>query len=354
MNNYQKFLKDVFLTAWKEQASDIHLIPGSPPVLRINRRLIFLTKKERLQADDCQALAFLLMTEQQKLNFLKKKEIDFSYDFQNKIRFRVNVFFQRSGISIALRLIPQKIKTIEELNLPLILHKFIEATEGLFLVTGPSSHGKSTTLAAMVDEINHKRPVHIITIEDPIEYVFENDQGVIEQREVGSDTLTFPQALRSSLRQDPDIIMVGEMRDKESISIALTAAETGHLVLSTLHTMSAAQTIHRIIDVFPAEQQNQIRFQLASTLLGIISQRLILDTKGSLIPACEILIANSAVRNLIRENKIYEIPLVISTSKEEGMLSLEAALADLVRSNEITLENALKYSLNPIELKKLI
>lgn len=354
MNDYIKLLKSILETALNQQASDLHLTPESHPILRVNRRLIFLVKRKKLSPEDTQALAFLLMNEEQKAKFLKEKELDFSYDFRGKARFRVNVFLQQKGVSIALRLISRAIKTIEELNLPPILYQFTEATEGLFLVTGPSSHGKSTTLAAMIDEINHKRQVHIITIEDPIEYVFENDQSIIEQREVGRDTHSFARALRASLRQDPDIIMVGEMRDRASMSIALTAAETGHLVLSTLHTISASQTIHRIIDVFPADQQNQIRFQLASTLLGIISQRLIPSTKGNLIPACEVLIVNPAVRNLIRENKIYELPIVIATSKEEGMVSLDASLADLVRRNEISLENALKYSLNPNELKKLI
>lgn len=221
------------------------------------------------------------------------------------------------------------------------------------MVVGPSGHGKSTTLAALVDEINRTRADHIITIEDPIEYVFEGQRAIIEQREVQQDTLSFAKALRSTFRQDPDIIMVGEMRDAETMATAITAAETGHLVFSTLHTNNASQTIHRIIDSFPAEQQNQIRIQLATSLLGVISQRLIPRTKGGLIPACEVMISNSAVANLIRENKTHEIDLVIETSAEEGMISLNRSLADLVKRREISLENALIYSNNPNELKTL-
>jgi len=354
MNNHSKFLKEIFVITSAEQASDIHLVPESYPILRINRRLIILSKKQKISAEDTQAFAFLLMTEDQKSYFLKNKEIDFSYDFEGKARFRVNIFFQSKGISIALRLISNKIKTIEELNLPSVLHEFLKATEGLFLVVGPSSHGKSTTLAAMIDDINHQQQSHIITIEDPIEYIFENDQSIIEQREVSRDTKTFDSAIRASLRQDPDVLMIGEMRDQESISTALTAAETGHLVFSTLHTMSASQTINRIIDVFASEQQNQIRFQLSATLLGIVSQRLIPSVQGNLIPVCEILIVNSAIRNLIRESKAHEIPLVISTSREDGMVSLDYSLANLIREDKISMENALRHSLNPKELRKLI
>ena len=252
--------------------------------------------------------------------------------------------------SIALRLIPSKIKTIEELNLPPVLHKFTQAQQGFVLVTGASSQGKSTTLASLIDEINHQRREHIITIEDPIEYVFEDDKCIIDQREVHRDTLSFASALRSTLREDPDVIMVGEMRDLETIATAITAAETGHLVFATLHTNSAAQTIHRAIDVFPSHQQNQIRAQLASSLLGVISQRLLPRIKGGFIPACEVMIANSAVRNLIRENKIHEIPSIIETSGDIGMIPLNKSLADLVKKKEITRETALRYSLNPDDL----
>ena len=253
-----------------------------------------------------------------------------------------------------MRLIPPTIRTIEELNLPSIFHELAKATQGFILVTGPSSHGKSTTLAAIIDEINHQRPVHIITIEDPIEYVFTEDKAIIDQREVGTDTHSFSQALRSTFRQDPDVIMVGEMRDAETMATALTAAETGHLVLSTLHTNDASQTIHRIVDTFPPAQQPQIRAQLSSSLLAVISQRLVPRIKGGLIPACEILLNTPAVANLIRENKIHEIPMVIETSSELGMITLNKSLADLVRKREISMKNALAYSLNPAELRRLV
>jgi len=253
-----------------------------------------------------------------------------------------------------LRQIPAKVPTIEELNLPSILHEFTKPSQGFVVVTGPSSHGKSTTLAALIDEINHNRACHIITIEDPIEYVFQDDRSIIDQREVYQDTLSFARALKSTFRQDPDVIMVGEMRDPETMATAITAAETGHLVLATLHTNSAAQTIHRIVDSFPPEQQQQIRAQLSGSLLGVISQRLIPRIKGGQIPAVEIMIATPAIANLIRENKIHEIPLVIETSAERGMISLNRSLAGLVKQREISLENALNYSLSPTELKMLI
>jgi len=295
------------------------------------------------------------MQEEQRQRFLEKKEIDFSYSFVEKeARFRVNVFFQRGEVACALRLVPAKVPTIEELNLPPILHEFTRAEQGFVLITGPSSHGKSTTLAALIDEINHTRTDHIITIEDPIEYVFKDDRSIIDQREVYQDTLSFARALRSTFRQDPDVIMVGEMRDPETIGTAITAAETGHLVFATLHTNSASQTIHRVVDSFPPAQQDQIRAQLSGSLLGVVSQRLIPRIKGGLIPACEIMLSTPAVANLIRENKIHELPLVIETSAEIGMISLNRALSSLVKRKEITLENALNYSLNPAELKMLI
>jgi twitching motility protein PilT len=285
---------------------------------------------------------------------LKEKDLDFSYDFEGKARFRVNAFFQMGKVSIAMRLIPSKIRTIEELHLPPVLHHFTKAQQGFVLVCGPASHGKSTTLAALIDEINHTRTEHIITIEDPIEYIFEDDRSIIDQREIGKDALNFPRALKAALREDPDVIMVGEMRDPETMAIAITAAETGHLVFATLHTNSAAQTIHRIVDSFPSEQQNQVRAQLSGSLLGIISQRLIPRVRGGLIPACEIMINTPAIANLIRENKIHEIPSVIETSAELGMITLNRTLADLVKRGEISFENALNYSLNPVELRMLL
>jgi len=348
--NHSFWLKKLLEIAIERNASDLHISVGHPPVLRITRQLIDLEGEKIITSKDSQGLAFSLMTPLQKEKFLREKEIDFAYDFERKARFRVNVFFQRGMVSIALRLIPSKIKTIEELNLPPVLHKFTQAQQGFVLVTGASSQGKSTTLASLIDEINHQRREHIITIEDPIEYVFEDDKCIIDQREVHRDTLSFASALRSTLREDPDVIMVGEMRDLETIATAITAAETGHLVFATLHTNSAAQTIHRAIDVFPSHQQNQIRAQLASSLLGVISQRLLPRIKGGFIPACEVMIANSAVRNLIRENKIHEIPSIIETSGDIGMIPLNKSLADLVKKKEITRETALRYSLNPDDL----
>ncbi|MCD6528407.1 PilT/PilU family type 4a pilus ATPase [bacterium] len=354
MNDYQKQLRELLDSTIKEQASDLHISTGHRPILRITGRLVPLIKKKVLSSEDVRGLIQQLLTPEQYERFLKEKELDFSYNFENKARFRGNVFFQKNEISCVLRLIPSYIKTIEELNLPPILHTFTKHSQGFVLVTGPSSHGKSTTLAALIDEINHTRADHIITIEDPIEYVFKDDKAIIDQREVSQDTLSFARALRSTFRQDPDVIMVGEMRDPETISIAITAAETGHLVFATLHTNSAAQTIHRIVDSFPPQQQQQIRAQLSGSLLGVISQRLIPRIKGGLIPACEVMIATPAVANLIRENKIHELPLIIETSAELGMISLNRSLANLIKTGEISLDNALKYSLNPSELKTLI
>ena len=346
-------LKELLNITITQKASDLHISVGHPPILRIAGRLVSLVKNPSFTAEDTKNFAFELLSETQREKFLKDKEIDFSYNFENKARFRINIFFQRGYISCALRLIPSKIKNIEELNLPAILHEFLRHPQGFILVTGPSSQGKSTTLAAMLDEVNHTRSEHIITIEDPIEYVFKDDRSIIDQRELFKDTLSFAKALKATFRQDPDVIMVGEMRDPETISTAITAAETGHLVMATLHTNSASQTIHRIVDSFPGSQQSQIRSQLSGSLLGVISQRLIPRIKGGLVPACEILINNSAVSNLIRENKVHEIPMVIETSAEAGMISLNRYLSNLVRAKEIALEVAQNYSTDPIELRSL-
>ena len=353
-NNYSTQLKELLNLTVKEKASDLHLSCGRPPVLRVSGSHIPLLKKKKLSVTDTQDLARALMTEIQYQRFVKEKDIDFSYNFEGKARFRINIFYQLGSVSCALRLISAQIPTIEELNLPPMLHEFTKASQGFVLITGPSSQGKSTTLAALIDEINHQRADHIITIEDPIEYVFKDDRAIIDQREVHQDTLSFAKALRATFRQDPDVIMVGEMRDPETISTAITTAETGHLVFATLHTNSAAQSIYRIVDAFPPEQQSQIRAQLSGSLLGIVSQRLIPRIKGGLIPACEIMMFNPAIANLIRENKIHEIPLVIETSAEAGMISLNRSLSILVKRKEISLANALNYSLNPQELKMLI
>lgn len=349
--SYQQYLHRLLEIGIEKEASDLHLSVGYPPILRINTNLVILEKGKILNSKDCQELALCLMKEEKKERFLKDKEIDFAYTFNNKIRCRINSYFARNEINIAIRFIFQKIKTIEELNLPLILKKIAEAEQGFVLVTGASSQGKSTTLAALIDQINHSRYEHIITIEDPIEYIFQPDKCLINQREVYSDTLSFSRALRSTLREDPDVIMVGEMRDLETISTAVTAAETGHLVFATLHTNSTNQTIHRIIDIFPPYQQNQIRAQLSVSLLAVVSQRLIIGINNKIIPVCEIMFNTPAVANLIRENKIHELPVIIETSKEAGMISFNASLVNLVKKRLITKETALKYSFNPKDLE---
>jgi len=354
MTDYKQKLNDLLLTTAKQQASDLHLSVGRRPTIRLDSVLIPLTKEPILTNEDTVGLVSTLLSSEQLANLALKKQIDLSYNFEDKARFRVNVYYQRNFMTAALRLIPAKIKTIEELSLPPILHDFTKLNQGFILIVGPAGHGKSTTLAAVLDEINHQRTEHIITIEDPIEYLFSQDRCIISQREVGQDTLSFYDGLRSVLRQDPDVIMVGEIRDPETMATAMTAAETGHLVFSTLHTNSAAQTIDRMIDSFPPVQQGQIVSQLASTLVAIISERLVPRVGGGRVPATEIMLANAAVRNLIRERKIYQIDLVIETSIQEGMISLNRSLVNLVKRNEISLEQAEGYSLNPAELRILL
>lgn len=338
----------------QQNSSDLHITVGKPPTIRVDGILVPLPQKDVITPARASELVLSLLTEEQQEIFKREKEIDFAYNFRDKARFRVNVYMQKGYVGAALRVVPNKIKTIEELNLPEILHEFTRPSQGLVLMVGPSGHGKSTTLAAIIDEINHTRGVHIVTIEDPIEYIFTQDRAVIDQREVGKDTYSFARALRSVFRQDPDVIMIGEMRDLETIATALTAAETGHLVFGTLHTNNAAQTIDRIIDSFPASQQNQIRAQLAGTLLGVVSQRLIPAVKGGRYPAVELMLANPAVRNLIRENKVHQVDLVIETHREEGMIALNMSLANLVKKRLVTLENAEAFSPNPLSLRKLI
>lgn len=352
--NYQQEFEDIIQLMLKQNASDLHITVGRHPTIRIDGSLVELAKKPVLTEEVAREFIFLMLSKEQKEEYVKNKELDFSYSYRGVARFRVNVFFQRGFMGSALRFISTKIRTFEELKLPEILTDFCLKPQGFFLCVGPTGHGKTTTLAAMVDYINHNRNDHVITIEDPIEYLFSSDRCIVDQREVGFDTSSFAVALRSMFREDVDVAMIGEMRDAETMAAAVTAAETGHLILSSLHTNNAAQTIDRIIDSFPADQQNQIRSQLSNTLVGIVSQRLVPRTEGGLVPAVEIMIANSAIKNLIRENRMHEIDLVIETSSDEGMVSLNRSLVDLTRMGEIGLESAINYSLNPGELQLLL
>lgn len=351
--NYKEKLEKLIEDIVKEGGSDLHLSEGRPPVIRVSGSLVILSNQEVLTKEDVDGFLDILVSKKNKEKFLETKELDFSFSNKN-VRFRGNAFFHQGFVGIALRIIPKKIKTLSELGLPAILEKFTQLQQGFFLVVGPVGQGKSTTLASMIEIINQQRSEHIITVEDPVEYIYEQKRSVIEQREVGIDTEDFSTALKAMFREDMDVVLVGEMRNLETISAAVTAAETGHLVFSTLHTNTASQTIDRIIDSFPAEQQDQIRLQLAGSLVGIFSQRLVPRISGGMIPAYELLINNSAVSNLIREGRTYEINSVIETSSQQGMISLNRTLADMVRSGEITIENARKFSLNKESLEKAI
>lgn len=339
-------IKELLIEAKEKEASDLHLNVGIPPVLRINGKLIRMNLPE-LTPEITHEMIYSILSEKQKSGFEKFGEYDLSYELINISRFRVNVFKHRRGEGAAFRLIPEKIKTLSELGLPSILSDFTEKDRGLVLVTGPTGSGKSTTLAALIDIINKKRYDNIITIEDPIEFIHSHKNCLVSQREIGSHTTSFSSALRNALREDPDVILVGEMRDLETISMALTAAETGHLVFSTLHTISASETIERIIDVFPPHQQNQVRMQLAGSLLGVVAQTLLpdLDEKGR-VPALEIMVANPAIRNLIREGKAYQISSTIQISKKDGMQSLDQSLKDLLMEGKISQEDALKKAVD--------
>jgi len=346
-------LEELLALVIERGASDLHISVGRRPTLRIDGALVQIESKDIVTGEFAKQFVEEILRGDQKTRFLEEKELDFSYTFADIARFRVNVFMQRGEFAAAMRLIPTKVRTMDELGHPQVLHNYTRVSQGFFLVVGPSGQGKSTTLAAMIDEINKQRACHIVTIEDPIEYLFQNNKAIIDQREIGQDTKNFNIALRSVLRQDPDVIMVGEMRDPETISAAITAAETGHLVFSTLHTNNASQTIDRIIDSFPPAQQNQIKAQLSGTLLGVLSKRLIPRIDGGRVAAFELLIANAAVRNLIREGKTHQIDLVIETSAEEGMISLNRSLANLIKKGEISYDQAIVHSLNPSELRIL-
>jgi twitching motility protein PilT len=354
MDSFPKELEKILDLAVEKDATDVHFSADRPPIIRITGQLTPIDSESPLNGQDIQELAFSILSNEQKEQFLSKKDIDLSFSYKDKARFRVNIYQQLGKISIALRLIPTKIRTIKELNLPDICHEIAKAAQGFFLMVGPAGQGKSTALAAIINEINHTRQDHIVTIEDPVEYLFPQGKCIIDQREVGSDVQGFHRGLREVFRQDPDVIMIGEMRDPETIGSAVTAAETGHLVLTTLHTNTAAQTIDRIIDSFPPHQQGQIRMQLSANILGILSLRLIPCLKGGVINAVELMIANSAIRNLIREGKVHQINMVIETSSEEGMISLNRSLADLVRQKMISLADAEMHTANFSELKGLL
>jgi twitching motility protein PilT len=352
--DYKKQLEALLEEVLKRGGTDLHLSVGRPPIIRVDGSLVIVNSLPVLDKEIAKNLALSCLTQDQEETLAMNKDIDISLAYKDKARFRVNIYNTGGHIAAAMRFISAKVRTIEDLYLPPILHQFAKASQGFFLAVGPSGHGKTTALAAIINEINHSRADHIITIEDPVEYIFEQDKCIIDQREVGSDVQDFHKGLRSMFREDADVCMIGEMRDPETISTAMTAAETGHLIFSTLHTNTAAQTIDRIIDSFPPYQQSQIKMQLASTLIGIISRRLVPAAKGGMINAVELLIANSAVRNLIREGKTHQIDMVIETSSEEGMISLNRSLADLVEKEMITIENAEKYSVNPHELRMIL
>lgn len=335
-------------------ASDLHLGVGVQPVIRVSGILTPLLSEPVYKKEDVEGFVGELLSPEHKGRFLEKQEIDFSYAHGTVARFRGNGYFERGNMAVALRLIPKTILSIAELNLPRALENFAMREQGFFLVVGPVGQGKTTTLAALIEKINQERTEHIITIEDPIEYLFENKKSLIDQREVRVDTADFMVALQSVFRQDVDVLMIGEMRTPETMATAVTASETGHLVFSTLHTNNASQTIDRIIDSFPPGQQEQIRIQLSGSLAGVFSQRLVPRISGGLIPAYELMISNAAVANLIREKRTHEIQTVIETGAEEGMIDMNRSLADLVRSGEITAESAYARSWNPKTLERLL
>jgi len=351
--DYNKYLDEILTSLIHEDGSDLHLGVGRKPAIRVNGQLVFLSNKEVLKQEDMISILNIILGEDKTTKFLESKEVDFSFAFKGLTNLRGNAFFQRGGICIALRLVP-KAKSFEDLNLPQILKTFAMKKQGFFMVVGPVGQGKSTTLSTMINYINKESTTHIITIEDPIEYVYPQERSIIDQREIGLDTKDFPDALKSAFREDVNVILIGEMRNNETISAAVTAAETGHLVFSTLHTNNAPQTIDRIIDSFPANQQDQIRLQLASSLVGILSQRLIPRITGGRIPAFELLINNNAVSNLIREKRTHEINTVIETSSEQGMIDMNRYLIELVAKGEITLESAYQYSFNPKALERML
>lgn len=338
----------------RKRASDLHLQVGLPPMLRVDGSLVPITGYDSLNEEQVELLIFAILDEEQRQVLQKDKEFDFSFAFGDLGRFRVNAFHERGNLAGALRLIPNEIEDISSLGMPPVVNKFAEYPRGLVLVTGPTGSGKSTTLAALVDKINAERAQHIITIEDPIEFTHKSKKSVVVQREVHYDTYSFSAALRSALRQDPDVVLIGEMRDLETISAAITIAETGHLVFATLHTNSAAQSIDRMIDVFPPHQQPQIRAQLANILMAICSQRLVPAIGGGRVVAAEVLVANPAVRNIIREGKSHQLDAVIQTGADQGMQSMDRTLANLIRSGTITYDEARNFAVDIGELDRMM
>lgn len=338
----------------KRDASDLHLQVGLPPMLRIDGALKPTEDSKPLTEKDIEALIYALLDEEQKQVLIRDKEIDFSFAYGDLGRFRVNSFHEKGTIAAAMRLIPTKIRTLEELGMPKVVTSMTDYPRGLVLVTGPTGSGKSTTLAAMIDLINTNKAMHIITIEDPIEYQHHHKKSIVVQREVHFDTVSFGAALRSALREDPDVVLIGEMRDLETIATAITIAETGHLVLATLHTNSAAQSVDRMIDVFPPHQQQQIRIQLSGVLQGIVSQRLIPMVGGGRIAAAEIMIATPAVRNIVRESKTHQLEAVIQTGAEHGMQSMDKTLVSLIHEGKISYEEAKNYAIDLEELDRMM
>lgn len=334
------------------QASDIHIVVGSPLMLRVNGQLMAVEGSGVVTPEVSQKLVFSIFNEFQRDEFIKNKELDFSFEHNSGIRFRINTYYQQGKVSAALRLLNNTILTIDQLKLPAVFHQVTSLKQGFVLVTGPTGSGKSTTLAAMIEEINMSRAEHIVTIEDPIEYVYKPKHSVISQRELHQDTHSLDKALRSVLREDPNIVLVGEMRDYETIASALTIAETGHLVFATLHTNSAAQTVDRIIDVFPENQQPQVRNQLASMVEAVFAQRLVPTNSGTRIPVVEVLLASSAVKSTIREGKTHQIDNIIQTSAALGMMTFESSLMYWVKAGQINLDVAKEYAIRPEELMR--
>ena len=337
-----------------KRASDLHLVVGIPPTLRVDGMLYPVSTEPPLSREEAEKIVKSFLNPEQWERVLVNKEIDIALAFSQDARFRVNVYYQKGTVSAALRRIPLKIPKIDDLKLPKICYNFTKLRQGLVLVTGPTGHGKSTTLAAMINEINQTRPAHILTIEDPVEFIFSSLKSIISQREMREDTHSWEIALRSSLREDPDVVLVGEMRDYETIAAALTVAETGHLVFATLHTNSASQSVDRIVGVFPEEQQSQVRLQLSNVLEGVISQRLIPLLGGGRIVACEIMTGTAAIKTIIREGKSHLIDNIIRTSSEFGMTTLETVLANYVRQGLISMDEALSFSLHPEELTRMV